>query len=131
MPRRIIALAWIVCSVLAMCAPVAQAAEQSSVVSQADLNAALSNKASEEQSARETVKTLLHREDVRAMAAGYGLDAKRAEAAVDTLQSDELQTLAAQAAQVNAQLAGGDTVITISLVALLLIIIIVILVSQD
>ena len=132
MPRRVIALAWIMCSLLAIVAPLALAAESpSSVVSQADLNAALSKRVNEEQAARDTVKSLLRRDDVREMAQGYGLDARRAEAAVDTLQGDELQTLAAQAAQVNTQLAGGDLIISISLVALLLIIIIVILLSQD
>jgi hypothetical protein len=119
------------CSVLAIVAPVALAADdRSSVISQSDLNAALSKRASEEQSARDTVKTLLRRDDVRELAQGYGLDARRAEAAVDTLQGDELNTLAAQAAQVNAQLAGGDLIISISLVALLLIIIIVILLAD-
>jgi hypothetical protein len=55
---------------------------------------------------------------------------RRAEAAVGTLQGDELQSLSAQAAQVDHQLAGGDTVISISLVTLLLIVIIIILLSR-
>jgi hypothetical protein len=64
------------------------------------------------------------------LAEGHGLDVRRAEAAVSTLQGDELQRLAQLAAQAEVQLAGGDTVIRISLVALLLIIIIVILVTR-
>jgi hypothetical protein len=43
------------------------------------------------------------------------------------LQGDELQRLSQLAASADVQLAGGDTVIRISLVALLLIVIIVIL----
>jgi hypothetical protein len=132
MPRRIIALAWIVCSLLAMVAPVALAADDpKSIVSQADLNAALSKRVNDTQAARDTVKNLLRRDDVRALAEGYGLDARRAETAVDTLQGGELQALATQAAQLDAQLAGGDVVISVSLIALLLIIIIVILLTQN
>ena len=48
-----------------------------------------------------------------------------------TLQGEELQRLASQAAAVDSQLAGGDElVIRMSLVALLLVIIIVILLAR-
>jgi len=73
---------------------------------------------------------LLQRDDVRAMAQEAGLDLRRAEAALDTLEPTELQDLAQQAAAIESGLAGGDTVIRISLVALLLIIIIVILLAD-
>jgi CHASE3 domain sensor protein len=78
--------------------------------------------------ARNTIKELLARDEVREVAGRAGLDLKRANAAVDTLEGTELQEMAARAATADAALAGGKNItITISLVALLLIIIIVIL----
>ncbi|HSD65663.1 MAG TPA: PA2779 family protein [Vicinamibacteria bacterium] len=100
-------------------------------VSQAQLDQALARKAGDEDAARDSIRRLLQREDVRRLARGYGLDARRAEAAVGTLHGEELRRLASQATAVNSQLAGGDElVIRMSLVALLLVIIIVILLSQ-
>jgi len=100
-------------------------------VSQAQLDQAITTKLHDEDASRQTIRRLLQREDVQRLARGYGLDARRAEAAVGTLSGDELRRLAAQAAVVDSQLAGGDElVIRMSLVALLLIVIIVILLSQ-
>lgn len=131
MPRVPRVLTYIMIGVLAVTTPMAYAAEApAGIASQADLDRALATSAHQEDAARDTIKSLLHREDVAAIAAGAGLDLRRAEAAVGTLQGDELQSLAAQAANVDSQLAGGDTIISISLVTLLLIIIIVILVSR-
>jgi hypothetical protein len=101
-------------------------------VSQAQLDQAIATKLGDDDAARHTIRRLLQREDVQRLARGYGLDARRAEAAVGTLSGEELRRLAAQAAAVDSQLAGGDElVIRMSLVALLLVIIIVILLSQN
>jgi hypothetical protein len=108
-----------------------RADQQSGVVSRTDLDRAMEQRANDEEGARQTIRRLLQRDDVQKMTQGYGLDLRRAEAAVGTLQGDELQRLAAQAAQVDAQLAGGDELyLHISLVAALLIVIIVILLTQ-
>lgn len=116
------------CALLLMPTGSLRAAEGSqSLVSQSQLDSALAAKLSQDDSARESVRTLLAREDVQALAKGYGLDAARAAAAVNTLDGDELQRVAGLSAAVDQQLAGGTYVIQISLVALLLIIIIVIL----
>lgn len=105
---------------------------QSGPVSQVQLDQALSRKLGDEDAARDTIRRLLQREDVRKLARGYGLDARRAEAAVGTLQGEELRRLASQAAAVDSQLAGGDElVVRMSLVALLLVVIIVILLVQS
>ena len=64
---------------------------------------------------------------MRSLAEGYGLDVRRAEAAVSTLEGAELQRLSLLAADANVRLAGGDQVLRISLIAALLIVIIVIL----
>jgi hypothetical protein len=100
------------------------------VAVQADLDSALAKTLDQEEAARTTITTLLRRDDVRRIAEGRGLDLRRAEAAVGTLQGDELQRLSLLAANADAQFAGGDQVISISLVTLLLIVIIVILVTR-
>jgi hypothetical protein len=98
-----------------------------SVVDETDLQAAVAGRVSADDAARERIQSLLQREDVREMARGYGLDARRAEAAVATLDGADLQSVADQASVAEMALAGGE-VVQISLVALLLIIIIVILI---
>jgi hypothetical protein len=97
-----------------------------SVVSGADLDRALAARRATDEAARATIHALLARDQVKSLAHEAGLDLRRADAAVATLDGDELQALAAQAAVANADLAGGQTV-QISLIAALLIIIIIIL----
>jgi hypothetical protein len=97
---------------------------------QADLDHAIAKTLAQEDASRSQINSLLQRDDVRSLAEGYGLDPRRAEAAVGTLQGEELERLSQLAASAQVQLAGGDTVIRISLVALLLIIIIVILLTR-
>jgi hypothetical protein len=116
---------------LGLSGPLAHSADNViNLATQADLDKAITKALSQEDAARGTITTLLQREEVRGLAEGYGLDARRAEAAVSTLQGDELQRLSLLAANADIQLAGGDQIIRISLVALLLIIIIVILITR-
>ena len=121
------------CAVIALAAsvmtgPPAQAAETSaSAVSVSQMDEALARNTTRDQEARGTIRSLLQRPEVRELAAGHGLDLRRAEAAVGTLEGAELQTLAAQAGQADAALVGGDRTVRIGLVAALLILIIVIL----
>src|SRR5712691_5176278 len=68
------------------------------VVGTADLDRALRARADAETAARDTIKDLLARDEVRAVAGHAGLDLKRANAAVDTLQGAELQEMAGRAA---------------------------------
>jgi hypothetical protein len=122
--RKIVA-AFIACSFLLTSPVVAQ----SHVVDQAALGKAVADRAAADQQNREVVLGLLHRSDVREVAARLGLDVTRAEGAVSTLSGDELADLAAQASQVDAQMEGGDVVV-ISVTTLLLIIIIIILLAN-
>jgi hypothetical protein len=115
---------------LALSAPLAYGADSSRLATQADLERALAASLSREDAARTTITHLLQRPDVRSLAEGHGLDVRRAEAAVATLGGDELQRLALLAANADQQLAGGDRVLRISLVAALLIVIIVILIAK-
>jgi uncharacterized protein YaiL (DUF2058 family) len=117
--------------VLVLSAPLANSADTTAApTTQADLDHALAQALAQEDTSRSRITSLLQRDEVRRLAEGHGLDIRRAEAAVGTLQGNELERLAQLAAQTEVQLAGGDTVIRISLVALLLIIIIVILLTR-
>jgi len=101
-----------------------------SLATEVDLDNAIAKTLDQEAAARGTITALLQRDDVRKIAEGRGLDLRRAEAAVATVQGDDLQRLSLLAADVDAKLAGGDQVVSISLVTLLLIVIIVILVTR-
>jgi CHASE3 domain sensor protein len=110
--------------------PLAWAGDAPSVVTPAELNAALAARTAGDDAARADLRSLLARDEVRTLAARYGLDLRRAEAAVAGLEGDELHRLAQQAAQAEAALAGGDqVVISLSVVTLLLIIIIILLLA--
>ncbi|MGH9323786.1 MAG: hypothetical protein ACRD3V_28370 [Vicinamibacteria bacterium] len=113
-------------------APRGVAADQESLVSQVQIDDALRRASAEEEAARDTIRALLSREDVRDLATSFGLDVlylDRTAAAVGALDGPELAEAAAYAADLNDQLAGGVT-ITVSLVALLLIVIIIILLAK-
>jgi hypothetical protein len=97
---------------------------------QADFDTAIAKTLGQEDAARQTLKTLLQRDDVRTLAKERGLDLRRAAAAVGTLQGEELQRLSALASQADGTLAGGDPALSISLVSILLIIIIVVLLTR-
>lgn len=82
---------------------------------------------------RALVQRLLERPDVRALAAEIGLDIRRAQSAVATLDGDQLDRLAAQARHAEQALAGGQrsgsvtisyTLIIIGLLVLILLILI-------
>lgn len=113
---------------LSFSAPKAFCAEQ--VVSRSEMAQAMSKSLAQEDASRSAITSLLQRDDVQSLAGGYGLDMRRAEAAVGTLQGDDLKRVAALAASADQQLVGGAQRITISLVALLLIVIIVILIAS-
>jgi hypothetical protein len=96
-------------------------------VGASDLDAAVASSLLQEDAAREQVRQLLAREGVQKMAEASGFDLRRADAAVATLDGEELQEAARLAAQANEELAGGAQTVTISLIAALLIVIIIIL----
>jgi hypothetical protein len=85
----------------------AEAAE-STIVTDSQRDAAIARHAGSEDANRAAIQKLLQRDDVRDMAAATGLDVVRAEAAIATLDADELATLGAAAADANGGLSGGD-----------------------
>ena len=105
-------------------------AQVSHVAPQSILDAAVQDHVAAEAADRETVQRLLERPEVQAVAGDIGLDLRRAQSAVSTLDAQQLSTIAAQASQVEQALAGGQSSITISttliIIGLLVLILIVI-----
>ena len=79
---------------------------------------------------RQAIQTLLQREEVRQIAGAAGLDLERASAAAAVLSGPSLKKLAAQAREVNANLAGGDTKIVISATLVIIVLLILILIAN-
>ena len=108
-------------------APVANA--QSHVISKDALEKAVQERVVRDQADREAITTLLQRAEVREVAAKAGISVDKAAAAVATLEGEDLRQIAAQARQVDNQLAGGATVVitTTTIIIILLLIILIIL----
>ena len=122
MVRQVLA----VCLSVLMIAPMVNA--QSHVINKAALDEAVKVRVSQERADRDAIVALLHRSDVRRIAAKAGLSIDKAAAAVSTLQGRELQQIASQARQVQNDLAGGASTIVISTTTVIIILLIVILI---
>ena len=119
----------ILCATLAvmLCAPAAFA-QQTHVVNQSALDQAVQQRVSQDQADRDAIRSFLQNPQVKSVAAKAGLSVAKAEAAMSTLQGDELRQAAGQARAVNKDLAGGATVVitTTTIILILLVIIIII-----
>lgn len=125
--RRTIA----VCLAVMLMAPAASA--QQSVIGKSALEQAVQQRVSQEQADRDAITSLLRRAEVREIASKAGLSVEKAEAAVSTLEGDDLRELAKQARQAQNDLAGGASTIVIStttIILILLLIIIIVLVAD-
>ena len=89
-------------------------AQVSHVATQSILDAAVQDHVAASAADRETVQRLLERPEVQAVAGDIGLDLRRAQSAISTLDAEQLSAIAAQASQVEQALAGGQSSITIS-----------------
>jgi len=87
---------------------------QAHVADQRALDAAVQQHVNAVDQDRETVRQFLQRGDVRAVAGTYGIDIRRAETAVATMDAADLASVAAQARQADRALAGGASTVTIS-----------------
>jgi hypothetical protein len=103
-------------------------AQQSHVINRSALDRAIQQRVSREQADREAIVTLLHRTEVRQIAARAGLSLDKAEAAVSTLKGNDLAQVASQARQVQNDLVGGGSNIVISTTTIIIILLIVILI---
>jgi hypothetical protein len=102
---------------------------QQHVISGADLEQAMIDKAAADAASRDLVRSVLDHDAARNLAERMSLDLTRAERAVATLEGEELAALAATAQAVDTELSGEAQYVTISVTALLLIIIIVLLIA--
>lgn len=109
-----------------LCAPAAWA-QQTHVITQQALDQAVQQRVVQEQADRAAIRTFLQNPAVRDVAARAGLPIEKADAAVSTLQGNDLQRAAAQARQVNDQLAGGSDTIVLSATTIIIIILVIIL----
>ncbi|HVD93531.1 MAG TPA: hypothetical protein VNC21_14650 [Vicinamibacterales bacterium] len=110
-----------------LCAPAAFA-QQTHVINQSALDQAVQQRVSQEQADRDAIRSFLRNPAVKGVAAKAGLPIDKAEAAVSTLQGDELRQAASQARAVNQDLAGGSTIVisTTTIIIILLIIILIV-----
>lgn len=99
---------------LAVAASISVSAQQAHVADQTTLNRAVADHIRQGVDDRQEVLRVLENEQVRELAEGVGVDLKRAEAAIATLDEMELGAIAAQARAVNEALAGGQSTVTIS-----------------
>jgi hypothetical protein len=77
---------------------------------------------------RETIRLFLQRDDIRAIAGKYGVDIRRAENAVGTMNEADLASTAAKVRQANESLAGGQSTITISTTVIIIVLLLIILI---
>lgn len=105
----------------------AASAQQTHVVNKSALDQAVQQRVSQDQADRDAIRTFLQNPAVRGVADKAGLSIGKADAAVSTLQGDELRQAAGQARAVNAQLAGGDTIVitTTTIIIILLIVVLI------
>ncbi len=115
----------VVLAVLFM-APAAQA--QTHVVGKSALASAVQERVSQDQADRDAILSLLQRDEVRQMAANAGLSLERAQAAVATLDGDNLRNLASQARDAQNDLAGGASTVVISTTTIIIVLLLIILI---
>jgi hypothetical protein len=103
-------------------------AQQTHVINQSALDQAVQRRVAQDQADRDALRTFLHNPLVQGVAAKAGLSPDKAEAAVSTLQGDELRQAASQARTVNDQFAGGSTIVisTTTIIIILLVVILLI-----
>jgi hypothetical protein len=115
-------------SVLVSLPAVSASADEKHVVDSAHLARMMQERVDRDRDNRELIQRVLGREEVREVAERFGLDLRRAETAVPTLGGSDLDALAARAADVEEDLAGGDSIVltttTIIVIALLVTVII-------
>ena len=97
-----------------MAAPSSAFADGRHMVDPATLAAAITQHVDQRDADRAVIREALSRPQVRDMAGRLGLDVDRATAVVDTLAGADLDRAANAARQVNRQLVGGASTVTIS-----------------
>lgn len=115
-----------VCLAVLFMAPAVSA--QSNVIGKSALDKAVQERVATDQADRDAIQSLLRRAEVREVAGKAGLSLDKAAAAVSTLHGNDLAQLAAQARQVNNDLAGGASTVVISTTTIIIVLLIIILI---
>ena len=123
---RIVRRSLAVILIALLVAPAAQA--QTHVVGKKALTQAVQERVSQDQADRDAILALLAHTEVRQIATRAGLSLEKAQAAVSTLQGQDLRDIASQARQVNNDLAGGASNIVISTTTIIIVLLIIILI---
>lgn len=116
---RIYAVALTVLFSVLVAAPLA-GAQTTHVASSAALDAAVQQHVTSSDADRQMVQSLLDRADVKAVAAGAGIDMRTVASAVSALDPAALADVAGQARAADRALAGGQSTITISTTVLII-----------
>ena len=101
--------------------------QEQHVVGSSEIQARIDQHVQQADENRQAIQDMLQREDVRRVAGSAGLDLERASAAAATLSGPSLETLAAQAREVNSGVVGGDNKIVLSTTAIVIILLVLIL----
>jgi hypothetical protein len=106
-------------------------AQAQQVVGEADLNAAVVDRADAAELDRQELRALLQRDDVRRLVSERGIDLDRLEDAIGTLGGADLERIAPLVQQVNGELVGGQaiTLTATTIIVVLLLIITIILIT--
>jgi hypothetical protein len=91
------------------------------------LDAAVQEHVASRAADRETIQRLLTRPEVQAVAGDAGIDLRRVEDAIATLDDASLPEIAAQARQVEQALAGGQSRVTITTTTIIVVLLLLIL----
>jgi hypothetical protein len=100
--------------------PPAARAQQATVADQAMLDQAVAAHSRQADADRADIRRMLSRQQIREIASRAGIDVKRAETAVATLDGTDLRQIAEQARAVDNSLAGGQSRVTISTTAIII-----------
>ena len=100
--------------------PPAARAQQATVADQAMLDQAVAAHSRQADADRADIRRMLSRQQIREIASRAGIDVKRAETAVATLDGTNLRQIAEQARAVDNSLAGGQSRITLSTTAIII-----------
>ena len=114
--------------VLVMMAPGRAFAAQQHIVSPNAIAAATADHAAAASADRAAIRAALAKPEVCTAAARLGIDMGRLDAAVNTLSGVDLERAASTARQVNDQLVGGASNVTISTTTIIIVLLIIILI---
>jgi hypothetical protein len=99
-------------------------AGQRHVVDPGQLAAAVAQRVAAQDADRAVIRDTLARPEVRDVAARLGVDMTRMTAAVDTLSGADLERAAATARQVDGELTGGASTITLSTTTIIIVLLV-------